>query len=59
MSWDLQTTPTFAGYSKSTTESFPAIIRKGGERFYSKRYKNLLPVEKTLLVDCELITVSS
>ena len=55
MSWDLQTTPTFAGYSKSTTESFPAIIRKGG----AKRYKNLLPVEKTLLVDCELITVSS
>lgn len=36
MSWDLQTTPTFAGYLKSTTESFPAIIRKGGERFYSK-----------------------
>ena len=36
MSWDLQTTPTFAGYSKSTTESFPAIIGKGGERFYSK-----------------------
>ena len=39
--------------------SLPLMAAGGKVILKAKRYKNLLPVEKTLLVDCELITVSS